>query len=56
MLHRPGRVAGGCHVDQVVDTIQILFDHLGDRILRRLGRGARIGGVDGNPGGAMGGY
>ena len=39
--HRPGRVAGGGHVDQVVDPVQLLFDDLGDRILHGLGRGAR---------------
>ena len=39
--HRPGRVAGGGHVDQVVDAVQLLFDDLGDRILHGLGRGAR---------------
>ena len=44
----PGRVAGGRHVDQVVDAVQLLLDHLGDRILHGLGRGARIGGVDGD--------
>ena len=45
---RPGRVAGGRHVDQVVDAVQLLFDDLGDRILHGLGRGARIDGVDGD--------
>ena len=33
----PGRIAGGGHVDQVIDAVQLLFHHLGDRILHGLG-------------------
>ena len=46
--YRPGGVAGGGHVDQVVDAVQLLFDDLGDRILHRLGGSPRIHGVDGD--------
>ncbi len=43
---RAGRVAGGGHVDQVVDAVQLLLDDLGDRVLHGLGRGARIDRAD----------
>ncbi len=41
-----GRVAGRAHIHQAVEALHVLLDDLGDAILDRLGRGARIGGGD----------
>ena len=43
-------VAGGVDVQQVVDALELLLDHLRDRVVYRFGRGAHVVGANGYAG------
>ena len=53
MVALPDESLVGREVEQVVEPLHLLLDDLGDGVLHRLGRGARIDHLDGDGGGAM---